>query len=101
MISKDNFVLRLILKQTVRAALAAGVCALALTACSGASTDGKGAAKTAAAPVAAGPDLGTPISVRLITEEQYFNTLGYVFGPEIRLSAHFAPLRRTEGLLQG
>ena len=99
MIFNVNSALRINLKCTLRAALAGAVCAAALTACSGAPTS----TKTASAPaVAAGPaDIGTVSRVRLVTEEQYFNTLAYVFGPDIKLAAHFAPLRRTDGLLQG
>ena len=37
--------------------------------------------------------------MRLISQEQYFNSLGYVFGPDITVSAHFAPFPRTDGLL--
>jgi hypothetical protein len=38
--------------------------------------------------------------IRLISQEQYFNTLSYVFGPDIAIAAHFAPFRRTDGLLE-
>ena len=96
-----NSVSRISIKKAARASAATALCTavLALSACSGQS----GESKVAAAPaVASGPaDLGTALRVRLITEEQYFNTLSYVFGPDIRLAAHFAPMRRTEGLLQG
>jgi hypothetical protein len=37
--------------------------------------------------------------MRLISQEQYFNSLGYVFGPDLQVAAHFAPFRRTDGLL--
>ncbi len=37
--------------------------------------------------------------MRLISQEQYFNSLAYVFGPDIRVAAHFAPFQRTDGLL--
>jgi hypothetical protein len=37
--------------------------------------------------------------MRLLSQEQYFNSLGYLFGPDITVSAHFAPFRRTDGLL--
>lgn len=46
-------------------------------------------------------DSATPARMRLISQEQYFNSLGYVFGPDIRVSSHFAPFRRTDGLLAG
>jgi hypothetical protein len=38
--------------------------------------------------------------VRLISQEQYFNTLSYVFGPDALPTAHFAPFTRTDGLLE-
>ena len=38
--------------------------------------------------------------VRLMSQEQYFNTLSYVFGPDILPTAHFAPFARTNGLLE-
>jgi len=38
--------------------------------------------------------------VRLLSQAQYFNTLGYVFGPDITVSAHFTPFRRTDGLVE-
>ena len=44
-------------------------------------------------------DAATPARMRLISQEQYFNSLAYVFGPDIPVAAHFAPFRRTDGLL--
>lgn len=44
-------------------------------------------------------DAATPARMRLMSQEQYFNSLGYVFGPDLRVAAHFAPFRRTDGLL--
>ncbi len=38
--------------------------------------------------------------VRLLSEEQYLNTVGYIFGPGIVLSPNFAPFARTDGLLE-
>ena len=34
-----------------------------------------------------------------MTQEQYANSLGYIFGPDLRVDTRFAPMRRTEGLL--
>ena len=53
-----------------------------------------------AVPVAQEPanTASTP-HVRLISQDQYFNSLSYVFGPDIAMGAHFAPFRRTDGLL--
>lgn len=42
---------------------------------------------------------GTPPHLRLITTQQYLNTLANVFGPSVSLEMKFAPLRRTKGLL--
>jgi len=42
---------------------------------------------------------GMPRKVRLLTTEQYINTIGYFFGPDVRVDVTFAPLKRTEGLL--
>jgi hypothetical protein len=62
-----------------------------------------GTADTAAARASVPPtgpaDAATPARMRLVSQEQYFNSLGYVFGPDITVSAHFAPFRRTDGLL--
>jgi uncharacterized protein DUF1592/uncharacterized protein DUF1588/uncharacterized protein DUF1585 len=61
------------------------------------------AAGTAAAPgdssAAVPADAATPARMRLISQEQYFNSLGYVFGPDIQVAAHFAPFARTDGLV--
>jgi hypothetical protein len=42
---------------------------------------------------------GTPAALRLLTEQQYLNTMAYVFGPNIRPSANFAAVPRLDGLL--
>ena len=42
---------------------------------------------------------GVPQRVRLMTQEQYTNSLAYIFGPDLRVDTRFAPMRRTEGLL--
>jgi hypothetical protein len=42
---------------------------------------------------------GTPASLRLLTQDQYLNTLAYVFGPNVRPTMRFAALPRTDGLL--
>jgi hypothetical protein len=56
----------------------------------------QGPAQAAAEPAAA----ASAARVRLLSQEQYFNSLAYVFGPDIAVAAHFAPFRRTEGLLE-
>jgi hypothetical protein len=50
-------------------------------------------------PMTGPADAATTARMRLVSQEQYFNSLGYVFGPDIRVSAHFAPFQRTDGLL--
>jgi Protein of unknown function (DUF1588)/Protein of unknown function (DUF1592)/Protein of unknown function (DUF1585)/Protein of unknown function (DUF1595) len=62
-------------------------------------SDSQGASQPAAGASEA-PEATSPARVRLISQEQYFNTLAYVFGPDISVSAHFAPFRRTDGLLE-
>ena len=44
-------------------------------------------------------DATSPARVRLISQQQYVNTIAYVFGPTVTVSAHFAPFRRIDGLL--
>jgi hypothetical protein len=61
----------------------------------------RGAADASAAAPAPAPAEATSLpSVRLLSQAQYFNTLGYVFGPDITVSAHFTPFRRTDGLVE-
>jgi hypothetical protein len=43
---------------------------------------------------------GAPRRMRLMTADQYINTLVYIFGPDMKLDTHFAPPPRTEGLLE-
>ncbi|MBX7200468.1 MAG: DUF1592 domain-containing protein [Rhodospirillaceae bacterium] len=45
------------------------------------------------------PTDGTARRLRLVTAEQYRNTLAYVFGPNITIPSAFAPVTRTDGLL--
>ena len=65
--------------------MAALVTVFALAACS------KGPKEPEAPPAA--PHL------RLMTTEQYLNTLGYIFGPSVTMEMKFAPLQRDNGLL--
>jgi hypothetical protein len=61
----------------------------------------RGAADASAAAPAPAPAEATSLPrVRLLSQAQYFNTLGYVFGPDITVSAHFTPFRRTDGLVE-
>jgi hypothetical protein len=45
------------------------------------------------------PVPGSPPHLRLITTQQYRNSLAYIFGPSINLDVKFPPLQRTSGLL--
>lgn len=40
----------------------------------------------------------SPGRLRLLTQQQYFNTLAYMFGDDLRVDAKFAPFKRTDGL---
>ena len=54
----------------------------------------------ALAPTESGPAATSRARVRLLSEDQYYNSIGYIFGPDITLAAHFAPFRRIQGLLE-
>lgn len=69
----------------LRTGMAALVMVLALAACS------KGPKEPAVPPA--------PPHLRLMTTEQYLNTLGYIFGPSVTMEMKFAPLQRADGLL--
>jgi hypothetical protein len=75
--------------------------ALTLAGCSAPSSQDQAAAPAAAKSAASLPAeaKGVPQRVRLMTQEQYVNSLGYIFGPDLRVDTRFAPMRRTEGLL--
>lgn len=42
---------------------------------------------------------GSPLRAKLVTTEQYKNTLAYIFGPSIDVRVQFAPPQRREGLI--
>jgi Protein of unknown function (DUF1588)/Protein of unknown function (DUF1592)/Protein of unknown function (DUF1585)/Protein of unknown function (DUF1595) len=44
-------------------------------------------------------DASSAARVRLISQDQYFNSVAYIFGPDVAVGTHFAPFRRTDGLL--
>ena len=58
------------------------------------------ASAAAPAPAPASAEATSLPRVRLLSQAQYFNTLGYVFGPDITVAAHFTPFRRTDGLVE-
>ena len=57
------------------------------------------AAKDAAVKGADAPIVGAPKRLRLLTTQQYINTIQYFFGPDIKIDVKFSPLARTDGLL--
>ena len=44
-------------------------------------------------------DVSARKHLRLLTTQQYLNTVKYVFGPDISVDVKFAPLMRTDGVL--
>ncbi len=76
------------------------VATVALASCSGQAVQKSASIKPAAsASVGEAPSGSTARRLRLITAEQYRNTLAYVFGPSITIPSAFAPMTRTDGLL--
>ena len=75
--------------------------AVALASCSGKTeTASVSKAKPEAAVALQEPAVANaPARVRVLTQDQYFNSLAYVFGPDARLDSRFPPFRRTDGLL--
>ena len=67
-----------------------GLCALAILAPAGLAVPGESEPA----------DASSGARVRLISQEQYFNSLAYVFSPDVAVATHFAPFRRTDGLLE-
>lgn len=42
---------------------------------------------------------GSPLRAKLVTTEQYKNSLAYIFGPSVGVRVQFAPPQRREGLI--
>lgn len=42
---------------------------------------------------------GSPLRAKLVTTEQYRNSLAYIFGPSVDVRVQFAPPQRREGLI--
>ena len=82
----------------VRASVLAAALALPLGACTQPATTTT-AAKGAEVKTADAGGVGTPRRLRLLTTQQYINTIQYFFGPDIKIDVKFAPLARTDGLL--
>ena len=83
---------------------AAGLLAIsALASYSGAVTAAQGGATSAKeetqAPLQEPQDAESVNRLRLLTEEQYLNTIRYVFGPDVAPEPHFPPAQRRDGLV--
>jgi hypothetical protein len=76
---------------------AAVAISLALASCS--QPAGERAAAAPAVVEAVQPAVSSERRLRLMTSEQYLNTLAYIFGPNVKPDVRFAPLQRTDGLL--
>jgi hypothetical protein len=89
---------RLNMKRVLGAAAAGMFLAAVLASCSGTS----GGASGESASVIATPEpplVQAPARVRVLTQDQYFNSLTYIFGEDARTDSRFPPFRRTDGLL--
>lgn len=75
------------------------IAAFAFAGCSGPSSQDEVASAAMQSSVSEPASDGSPARLRLITSEQYLNTLGHTFGPSIDLGSKFPPLKRTKGLL--
>ena len=74
--------------------------ALALASCSGPATNGPAATANSASVADEPMSNGAAPRLRLITRDQYLNTLAYVFGADVRPDVEFAPVERVDGLLR-
>jgi hypothetical protein len=73
--------------------------ALALAACSAPAGPERAAASKVATAVEPASSGAEP-RLRLVTRDQYLNTLAYVFGADVRPDVEFAPVERVDGLLR-
>jgi hypothetical protein len=94
-------------KQYLSQTLISAVIGIGIAGCVSSATNAGKKDSQAAQPQASQPQAANtqftafaPARVRLISQEQYFNTLVYLFGPDIKVDAHFPPFHRTDGLLQ-
>jgi hypothetical protein len=79
--------------------MAALAVSLALTNCAQPTSE-KHVASAGHAPVAKEPDGASPKRLRILSSDQYLNTLAYIFGEDVKVQTNFAPLPRTDGLLE-
>jgi len=88
------------IKSPVRTAAFGALMVLALTSCSEPVSHKSGIDAVAALKASKEPEgHGLARRLRLMTGEQYLNTVSYIFGPDVRPVTHFAPARRLDGLL--
>lgn len=80
-------------------AVVGAVTALSLAGCSNSaqSPESRSASNNSAQPE---PESGSPKLLRLMSSDQYVNTLVHIFGNDMRMETNFAPLPRTDGLLE-
>ena len=89
------------MKSYVKGGLA-GLVSLAVLAGCSAPTSHEGGAATASAKVAAAKEptvAATPSRLRLMSQDQYLNTIAAIFGPDVLPNLTFAPFQRTDGLV--
>lgn len=87
---------RLNTKRILGAAAVGLLVVSALASCSGAPDE---SADKSAIAIAEPAFTRAPARVRVLTQDQYFNSLTYVFGEDARTDSRFPPFRRTDGLL--
>ncbi len=63
------------------------------------SSDTGGTSDKSVSATAEPPLAQAPARVRVLTQDQYFNSLTYLFGSDARTDSRFPPFRRTDGLL--
>ena len=89
------------MKSYVKGGLAGLVSLVVLAGCS-APASHEGGVPTAAAKVTGPkePDVAaTPSRLRLMSQDQYLNTIAAIFGPDVLPNLTFAPFQRTDGLV--
>jgi hypothetical protein len=89
----------LYIKNISRSAVALSSASLiVLASCSGAGPADKASAVASKSAEPAG--VAGPAHLRIMTAEQYTNTLFNIFGPDLKFDTRFAPMNRTDGLLE-
>lgn len=94
-VAKPSNKLRILGRSLLATVIAAGLWGCGLPA----SQDEAQSRPSAPTATAEMPDKTSTRRLRLMTADQYNNTLSYVFGPGISMPSSFAPVARTDGLL--